>query len=289
MSDSKTIPADIPLCGSLKLADGSSWTLAAKDPPCTRIAELLSQIMQLHPTDSTGEKLLILQNCQPANGKLQQVFSADSYEMLSSGNSVVCSFARHETNDIFHLQLMQLSLFFASDAENKGGLLLHGALIAKNGQGILLAGPGDVGKTTASRRVPEPWVCYSDDSSLLVKDTQNRYYVHPWPSWGSFMHNRPGGTWEVQHFVPLQAIFLLRQSDKDHVESLGKGHAVSLLNQVAEQGWWGLPHGFDKETKKKMRLQRFANICEMIKSIPVYMLHVTLDGAFWEEVDKVLH
>ena len=49
--------------------------------------------------------------------------------------------------------LMQVSLVIAQHAEGRGGVLLHGALVEKDGVGVVLAGPGGVGKTTASRRL----------------------------------------------------------------------------------------------------------------------------------------
>lgn len=78
------------------------------------------------------------------------------------------------------------------DVENRGGLLLHGALAECKRQGVILAGPGTVGKTTASRRLRLPWHSLSDDATLVVRDRAGRFGAHPWPTWSRFMF---GGSW----------------------------------------------------------------------------------------------
>jgi SynChlorMet cassette protein ScmC len=275
--------------GTLCLANGTSWTIAGENGSGSEIAASLAKIMQLKPSKKEGRHLLVIKNGLPVNSDPRKAFSLAAYEAIAKNKPAICQVYSTNNKELLAIQQMALSLVFCSQAEKFGGVYIHGALVEKDGQGILLAGPGDRGKTTASSRMPSPWKSLSDDSTLLTKDKKGRYQAHPWPTWGAFMSGKSGGTWNVQHSVPLKAIFLLKQSKKDFVEPLGKGQAVSLLNEIAEQVWLGLSDDFDNTIKKEMRLQRFENICEMIKVIPVYLLHLSLTGSFWKEIDKVLN
>ena len=151
-----------------------------------------------------------------------------------------------------------------------------------------MAGRGDVGKTTASKRLPSPWYSLSDDSSLIVLDKKNNYRAHPWPTWSSLISGEKVQTWDVQSSVPLKAIFILSQSETDKIEQIGKGQAVCLLNETVDQAWWGLDSRLRDKEKHALRLQRFDNICKLVEEIPTYLLHISKNGSFWEEIEKVL-
>jgi SynChlorMet cassette protein ScmC len=102
------------------------------------------------------------------------------------------------------------------------------------------------------------------------------------------MFGGTGGSWDVQYSVPLQAIFHLVQSAKDHVEPLGQGKAACLLNETAEQAWLGFSFDLESQMRRALSLQRFDNICDLIKVIPAYLLQLSKEGTFWEEMDQVL-
>ncbi len=105
-------------------------------------------------------------------------------------------------------------------------------------EGILLAGPGTVGKTTASNRLPPPWRSLGDDAALVVRDADGCYWAHPWPTWSRFYSADgspgPGGSWDVQRAVPLRAIFFLSQSPNDRAEPLNSTQAAALLMEVVQ-------------------------------------------------------
>jgi SynChlorMet cassette protein ScmC len=103
------------------------------------------------------------------------------------------------------------------------------------------------------------------------------------------MFNGPGGTWDVQHAVPLKGIFLLEQAHEDKLEPLEIAQNVCLLNESAEQASWPMPGQSEKNALRKLRLQRFDNICNLAKIIPAYVLRLGRDGAFWEEIERALN
>jgi SynChlorMet cassette protein ScmC len=183
---------------------------------------------------------------------------------------------------------VQVSLIIGQFAQASGGLLLHGALAEKDGFGVILAGPGDVGKTTASQRIPYPWHSLSDDMTLIVHDDQGTYWAHPWPTWSRFLCNEPRRTWNVEKALPLRAIFFLEQAQEEDFETLGTAQAICLLIESAEQASRLMSRDAGKHVTRMLRLQRFDNICALAQAIPSLALRLSRNGAFWHTMDEAL-
>jgi len=114
------------------------------------------------------------------------------------------------------------------------------------------------------------------------------YWAHPWPTWSRFLWGGSGGTWDVQHAVPLKGVFFLSRAAEDHVESLGPGHALSLLVECAQQASQLMVRGLGKEATRALHLERFDNLCALARVVPAHLLHISLTGAFWEEIEQTL-
>lgn len=204
------------------------------------------------------------------------------------GNTVICVLDRDEKRDELTAQLMELSLLICTHTRNRYCMLIHGALAEKAGEGVILAGPGGIGKTTASRRLPPPWRSLCDDTALVVRDKRGTYWAHPWPTWSSFMFGGPGGTWDVQHAVPLAAILFLSQAHEDQLESLGRAQAVSWLVENAEQVSKPILRGLGTDEVRALRQQHFDNAVALARTLPCYRLSMSRAGNFWEKVEQVL-
>ncbi len=278
----------------LTLADGSTWGIAAGDEKALGIVSCLAEAMQLRPLVAPAYQLLVLTDGNDASVNPihvdhgRQASVPWTFLPPQEGNTFTLIWSPARGNDMLASQLMQLSLIIAQQAQTRGGFLLHGALIERPGWGIVLAGPGGVGKTTASRRFPVPWRPLSDDEVLIVRDEKGAYKAHPWPTWSSFTAGGKGGTWDVEHDVPLKAIFFLLQAQENHIDPMGTGHAVSFLVELSEQISRTMSHGLGKDKVRSVRLQRFENICDLAKSVPCYRLYLGLDGAFWEKIEQVI-
>ena len=103
------------------------------------------------------------------------------------------------------------------------------------------------------------------------------------------MFNGPGGTWNVQHAVPLKGIFFLEQSHEDASKPLRIPQSICLLNESAEQVSWFMPGHDEKNALRELRLQRFDNICNLAKIIPSYLLRMGSEGTFWQEIERALN
>ncbi len=270
---------------SLTLADGNSWAIVAEDAYGAELADCLANTMRLDPTGTNDKNKMIIKNGGSAGTKKH--FLSATFKTNQTG-PLICQVNAAKDKNALAIQLMQLSLVFCGQAEARGGILVHGALAEKDGRGVVLAGPGETGKTTASRRLPYPWKSLSDDCTLIVKDKNGKYHAHPWPTWSTFMFGGKGGSWNVQRSIPLKGFFMLSRSKTDRIEPVGQGQSACLVSEAAEQAWMALLNNIEYEQLAAMSLQRFYNICELVKTVPAHILHISRTGSFWEEMDRVL-
>jgi hypothetical protein len=275
---------------NLVLADGSHWEIAAGDEEAASIVSQLGDAMQLRMTTGAIEP--------PHHGNLCRLFVQvdahtsveDRYAPLPPEDDgfSVCVLRPCNHSEGLYIQLMQLSLVIAREAQARGGVLIHGALAERDGIGVILAAPGGTGKTTASNRLSAPWRSLCDDTTLMVRDPQGSYWAHPWPTWSRFLDRGPGGTWDVQSAVPVKGIFVLAQAVEDRVERVGPGHAVSLLLEGVRQASMFMPPGRFKEETRALHLERFNNLCALARVVPTHELHISLTGAFWQKIEQML-
>ena len=274
----------------LVLADGSHWEIAAGDEEAAAIVSQLGCAMQLRVTTGAIEP--------PHHGHLCRLLVqvdahtsvADCYVPLASENDgvVVCVLSPCDDWGGPDVNLVRLSLIIAREAQARGGVLIHGALAERDGIGVILVAPGGTGKTTASKRLPAPWRSLCDDTTLVVRDPQGTYWAHPWPTWSRFLDGGPGGTWEVQNAVPVKGIFILAQAVEDRAERVGPGQAVSLLGEFVGQVSTFMAPGLSKEELQALHLEQFNNLCALARVVPAHVLHISLTGAFWQEIEQAL-
>lgn len=273
---------------TLALADGRRWLIRPGDERAGVVVAALGAAMGLAAGGSGRE--------------LVAVTSEDNRAPLPDPRGdgpLVCPLPAEVGGDMLMIQMNRLALLIARDAHQRGGVLLHGALAAypqgrPGGQvpegpcGVVLAGPGTVGKTTASNRLPPPWRSLSDDAVLVVRDDGGRYWAHPWPTWSRFLAGGPGGSWEVQHAVALGAIFFLTQSPEERVTPLNRAQAAALLMGSAQQASGPLTRGMEESAVRAVHREHMDAVHDLAPAVPTRMLHLSLDGAFWEQMERAL-
>lgn len=104
-----------------------------------------------------------------------------------------------------------------------GGVLMHAASIAGRDGALLVAGPSGAGKTTMSRAAAAAGAAVLSDERTIVRPARDGGWLvggTPWPGAGGFAQNRS---------VPLRALILLEQSDRDELVPLSPARALALL------------------------------------------------------------
>jgi SynChlorMet cassette protein ScmC len=288
------------------LADGHCFSLRAGDEKAAEVVDFLAHTSQmplapanlsptarriLAMTDSysgvrktTGDLICPLESTDKPRLRKRQLDEKGRLTLVAEPM---------DENQWFWSQLVRLSAFIGWQVQERGGALIHSASAqSPQGSAVLLAGRSGVGKSTASRRLLPPWHSLSDDVTLVVRDRVGTYWAHPWPTWSRFFGLEAGDGsdhWNVQHAVPLRAIFVLEQGAEDQAQTLGKGQAVCLLAELSQQASHRMQMGMPLDEIAAFNLERFNNLCALVHALPIYQLHVSLEGAFWEEIEQVLY
>ena len=169
-----------------------------------------------------------------------------------------------------------------------GGLPFHAGLVERDGRGVILAGPGNRGKSTCCSRLPDSWVPLCDDETLVILDKVGNFRAHPFPTWSDHLWRESEKTWNVQYSVPISGVFFIEQSEVDEVIPLGEGESTSYIcqsaMQVCRKYWKRADQGYQRTFRRNL----FDNACEMAKKMPAFRIRVSLYGRFWEEIDRAL-
>ena len=257
----------------MALADGFSLRITAEDAESAAVVDLLASAMRLEP----GRAETVL---RVTTGETEALYSIQD-------DGILCRILPPENREDAVARAFQVSLVIAHIARKRGGLLVHGGFAAFQDRGFILAAPGGTGKTTAVSRVPAAWKPLSDDAVLIVPGSGNRYWGHPWPTWSRFFFSGPGGSWDVGHGVPLQALCFLAQSPSDTLETLHPGQAAAMLMESAQQAHAAFNRRLPPAAVHENHLEQFAVVCKMTDTVPCYRLHLSLHGDFWTNLEAL--
>lgn len=254
----------------LRLANGLTWGIRSSGQRSASVVQALGRTASLRPRSTTPDRTLLVHDA--LSGQEVDEFKATAVYALyeGPGGSIALDMAR------------ACAVLAAHTPE---ALLLHGALVAKHGRAVLLAGPSGRGKSTTSRRLPAPWKALSDDKALVVPSSAGGHAVHPWPTWSRLLYEQSTEAWDVQQSLPLEHIFFLSWSDRDVVESVGRARALCLLNESLLQARGYFPPGF---VSAAGRMRYFETATKIVKSMPVSILHISPSGPFWLAIEEAL-
>lgn len=198
---------------------------------------------------------------------------------------IVCPVGPVSSARMMGLQLIRLARLVAYGCERNGGLWVHGALVEKNGAGVILAGPGGVGKSTAAGRLPRPWRMLSDDMCLIVRSSRGKYAAHPWPAFSRIRLGDLSGSWDARIATRVKLICMLSQHQEDKLEGLSHQQAVHELVDVCDQTRLFMTGDMPGNIVRRVNTLRFNNALAMARDLPVCRLHISLTGKFWEALE----
>ncbi len=259
----------------LRLADRSEWSLTCFESPAKEIANRLAHAMNLILGQKADHDAVV----SISHG---QVASKEQGNASPRGQLLIELPAGNDNClDIQAKNFLMSSLgnAWACLIQQENGVLLHGALAEWRGRGVLFAGPGGIGKSTTSRRLPPGWRSLCDDACLVIEH-QGTFYAHPWPTWSDFFDEGTGGRWNVREYVPLKAIFLLNRSEEDHLEKINQAEAAVSLVKSNEQITGSQIKTFTREQRIQMRMKVFETISKLARTVPVLRLYLRLDNDF---------
>jgi SynChlorMet cassette protein ScmC len=187
---------------------------------------------------------------------------------------------------IDQMRLAMLPFYEAVAA--RGGLPLHAALAEIGGQGVILAGVSGAGKSTCSRRFPAPWRILSDDLAVVVPCEDGTLRAHPLPTWSAVKAQTVERPCVLRQSVPVRAIFFLVHSDAESAVPVGAGRAALSIYDAAMQVFMSVDFAAGIPGGSTYMRKLFENAAEMAAAVPSFVLRVSLQGRFWECVERAL-
>jgi hypothetical protein len=163
-----------------------------------------------------------------------------------------------------------LRVAFAHLALAKGGILIHGAGVVRDGRAFVFFGPSGSGKTTATTLSSGSRVL-SDDLLLITREG-SKFRAASVPFRGLLA---PPATSEETY--PIAGMFRLVKDQADFLEDLGRPQAVGQIVQ-------SLPFVTDRAEAGPRILDV---VGDLVNDVPVKKLHFRKDPGFWRVIENV--
>ena len=287
---------------SIKLANDEIWQFISTSETVEWLEKLciVTGLDEATGLEEESHKVIFIKdfNNERVSNEINTVRNSNGIRMLNTGPLRIykCQNASHMICEIGDTDLPEVELFKMAQSIlpmymkvlSQGGLPLHAALIERNGTGIAIAAPGGTGKSTCARRIPRPWQTLCDDELLIVRDKSGIYHAHPFPTWSRCNVQKQGETWNIQTHVPISTIFFLKKSQEDEVDLLSFSHSALLIYKLSLPVFERISQFIDQDEYSRIKKLIFENACEIAKSISAFILEASLDGKFWEAIDRAL-
>lgn len=295
----------------LALADGQKWIIVPSKkalPWVKKLARLM--LLKRASRNAIGSRLIICRrvkwrdnskyclenldgimiNRLPIEGWVKEPFYTTIQEWFHpDASDVISEIGEEKDHESEYAKMCHFLYIIYKRVLDKGGFSCHAALVEHKKRGYLLVGPGGIGKTTCYRRFRPPWIPLCDDEALVVRNSQGKYRVHPFPTWSDYICRRSQPRWDVQYNLPVGGIFFLRQAHNDKIFPIGQGQAAVSVNEEAMRifslGW---ARRYDAEKVRTLRKKLFTNTSQFSLQVPAFILEASRSGKFWEEMEKAL-
>ena len=278
---------------------GQSWTILSQESDS--YVKLLASILALDESDDKNftnfylittrapkfenEKIILAEHHSPLPFAQPRQLDIGFATIWQSDNNLIFYLQRELQGEslVIFLKLLLLPLIDHAIANN--GLLIHAGLIAKDDCGVLLAGPGDIGKSTASRRAKAPWRMLGDDTALIYQKN-NSFFVQPIPTWSELYSGNWHLNWPLQ-CAKLKSIFFLTQNKKTIFSALPLNTAITYLYECTTQVYFHYFRYQDISTsdERDKKIKLFDNAIEIAKNIPCQLLQLPKNSRYWEKIN----
>jgi len=216
-----------------------------------------------------------------------QATSIMKFWFHEAGRDVVCQVTDEDDYVALILQISTLLYPIVDQLVSQGGLPVHAGVLARDGKCLIIPAAGNIGKSTCCRRMPPPWISPADDLAMVVRCPDEKYRLHPLPTWSRMIIDRQEKPGSIQRSFELSGMFFLEQADTDEVLTLGGGEAAGKLLSSASDGLMAYKR-YGPEIVKPLKALLFKNACNISRAVPSYRLRATLTGQFWEGMEREL-
>jgi hypothetical protein len=156
--------------------------------------------------------------------------------------------------------------------------MVHGALMAKNGRGVLLCGPSGMGKsTTAGRMKTEGFEVLADDCFLLRRSADDGYFARPLPTWSIYLFGKTAlAECDARREIPVSHLFILGRSVERYTQLDAQTALLGCANAFTDMVQW---HTFryPAELAAALTDRALAAAERLVRELPCGALQLTLD------------
>ncbi len=164
----------------------------------------------------------------------------------------------------------------------------HGVLAEFEGKGVIVSGPSGIGKSTASRRLPEPWRVLADDC-MIVQKLADGFHAAPVPTWSLFYTaNCESRSFACDRQVKVDTLFLLDRGP-DHAEPIDRKQAIVGFTRSVGDMTKIMTGRLPGAERKNVFDRGFAMAADLAGTLRVRHLFATLEGKFWTAMEETLN
>jgi hypothetical protein len=193
--------------------------------------------------------------------------------------------------------------------------LLHGALVVRDGDGVMLLGRSGAGKSTLAALAPAPWASWADDLSMVAPADEQPVRAQPWPTWSALIdhavppqdgggHGRPPGVApsedlpcappdhparaDVHRTAKLRAVLFVEPGTATSIERAGPAEVVTGLLRGAAQATISARVGDRTTDRAGLRAAWLDTACRVARGLPGFHVTVSLDDDPWGSIGRAL-
>ena len=156
--------------------------------------------------------------------------------------------------------------------------MVHGALMSKNGRGVLLCGPSGIGKsTTAERMAAEGFEVLADDCFLLRRDGDGRYWARPLPTWSIYLFGKEAlAECDARREFPVSRLFILGRREERYIPLEPKMALLGCANAFTDMVKWHI-FRYPDDLASALIERALASAERLTAELPCGALQLTLD------------
>ena len=156
--------------------------------------------------------------------------------------------------------------------------MMHGALMARDGRGVLLCGPSGIGKsTTAGRMQAEGFEVLADDCFLLRRSDDGAYFARPLPTWSIYLFGKEAlAGCDARREVPVSHLFILGRSTERYTPLDARTALLGCANAFADMVKWHI-FRYPAELAAALTDRALAAAERLVRELPCGALQLTLD------------
>ena len=156
--------------------------------------------------------------------------------------------------------------------------MVHGALMEKDGRGVLLCGPSGIGKSTTARRMAaEGFDILADDCFLLRRGERGDYWARGLPTWSVYLFGKEAlARCDARREFPVSGLLILGRKEERYTPLEPRMALLGCANAFTDMVKW---HTFRyPETLAAALIDRALAAAEKLTvELPCGALQLTID------------